>query len=195
MTGIEKVVVSQIGMNELKSHIIDVMPIGVIVYKETMRIAFRNKKAELFLRRHDLPGEVPMIARRMFSAIKNSQFDQVFPGEVYLYKRLQGSQSRWVFRLDMNKSDPPEVTVFISEEPVSETVDLLKARRRFKFTRRETDVIRRLLRGLKNGDIATDMNIREQTVKDYLSNIYEKTGVGSRIALARVLMNFKSSDE
>ncbi len=182
-------------MDELKGHIIDVMPIGVIVYKETMRVAFRNKKAELFLRRHDLPGEIPMIARRMFTAMKKSRFNQLFPGEVYVYKRLQGSQSRWVFRLDMNKSDPSEVIVFISEEPISETVDLLKARRRFKFTRRETDVIRRLLRGMKNGDIAADMNIREQTVKDYLSNVYEKAGVGSRFELARVLMNFKSVDE
>ncbi len=182
-------------MDELKSHIIDVMPIGVIVYKETMRIAFRNKMAELFLRRHDLPDEIPMIARRMFSAVKNSQFNQIFPGEVYVYKRLQGSHSRWVFRLDMNESGRPVVIVFVSEESISETVDLLKARRHFKFTRRETDVIRRLLRGLKNSDIADDMNIREQTVKDYLSNIYEKVGVGSRFALARVLMNFKSSDE
>ncbi len=193
MTGLE--VVCQTSVNELRSHIIDVMPVGVIVYRETMKIAFRNKKAELFLRRHDLPGEIPTIVRRMFSAIKTSRFKQMFPGEVYVYKRLQGSQSRWVFRLDMNKSGGPEVIVFISEETDSATVDLLKARRQFKFTRRETDVIRRLLRGMKNGDIAADMNIREQTVKGYLSSAYEKAGVDSRIALAKVLMNFKSSDE
>ncbi len=182
-------------MNEMKSHIIDVMPLGVIVYKETMRVAFKNRRAELFLRRHNLPGEIPTIVRRMFSAIKTSRFNQMFPGEVYVYKRLQGSRSRWVFRLDMNKFGSSVVIVFIAEEPDSSTVNLLEARRQFKFTRRETDVIRRLLRGLKNGDIAADMNIREQTVKGYLSSIYEKAGVGSRFGLAKVLMNFKSSDE
>ncbi len=181
-------------MIELMDRIFDVMPLGVIVYRETMQIVFRNKTAKLFLKRHDLPDEVPTVVKRMFSSMNKSCFNEDFPGEVYIYKKLEGSHSRWIFKLDVNRTGYPHVIVFVSEESLSDTTDLLEVRRQFKLTRRETDVIRRLLRGLKNADIADEMDIREQTVKDYLSSIYEKAGVRNRLALVRVLMNFRCPD-
>lgn len=181
-------------MNEALSHIVDLMPLGVIVYDEEMRITFRNKRAELFMKRHELPDEIPGIADRMFAAIKSSSFNELFPGEIYLYKKLPGSQSRWTFKLDTATPDQPSVIAFISEDSVSDTLDLLGARRKYKWTRRETDVVRRVVSGLKNGEIADEMEISEQTVKDHLSNIYEKVGVRNRMALVRVLMDFRISE-
>ncbi|MGD1076548.1 MAG: LuxR C-terminal-related transcriptional regulator [Thermodesulfovibrionales bacterium] len=37
--------------------------------------------------------------------------------------------------------------------------------------------------------MADDLEISEQTVKDYLSNIYAKVGVENRFALASFLLN------
>lgn len=59
---------------------------------------------------------------------------------------------------------------------------------RFGLTRREADVLKRLLDGLKNADIAKKMAIAEQTVKDHLSRIYKKMGVKNRLELMRSLI-------
>ena len=62
-------------------------------------------------------------------------------------------------------------------------------RQQYKLTRRETDIIRRVLDGLKNIEISKDLEIVEQTVKDHLSNIYMKIGVQDRFDLIRSLVS------
>ena len=47
----------------------------------------------------------------------------------------------------------------------------------------------RVLNGLKNSEISDNLDIAEQTVKDYLSNIYVKLGLENRLALASILFN------
>ena len=53
------------------------------------------------------------------------------------------------------------------------------------LTPREQEIVRRLGRGLRNREIATEMLISEHTVKVHLSNIYAKLGVDGRLALMR----------
>lgn len=53
------------------------------------------------------------------------------------------------------------------------------------LTPREQEIVRRLGRGLRNREIATEMSISEHTVKVHLSNIYAKLGVDGRLALMR----------
>jgi DNA-binding CsgD family transcriptional regulator len=47
---------------------------------------------------------------------------------------------------------------------------------------RETEVLRELVSGAKNGDIAMRLGITERTVKSHLKSIYQKLGVASRSA-------------
>ena len=61
-------------------------------------------------------------------------------------------------------------------------------RQRFRLTRRETDILRRVIDGSKNTEIAEELEISEQTVKDHLSNVYLKTGTENRMALMRNLV-------
>lgn len=51
------------------------------------------------------------------------------------------------------------------------------------LTPREIEVVRLLSRGLRNRDIAERTGITEGTVKVHLHNIYEKLGLGGRMAL------------
>ena len=83
----------------------------------------------------------------------------------------------------------PFVSVFITEESGSNEIDLNRIRSHFRLTRRETDVLGRVLNGLKNIEISDDLDISEQTVKDHLSDIYAKLGVENRFALASLLFN------
>jgi DNA-binding NarL/FixJ family response regulator len=52
------------------------------------------------------------------------------------------------------------------------------------LTRRERDVLRLLIDGYTNGEIAERLRIREQTVKDHVSAMFKKFGARSRVSLA-----------
>ncbi len=176
-------------MNDVLSFILDKTPIGVIVYDQKMEIVFRNKEAEKFSKRYKFSDDVTTLCGRIFDAINNEKLKELFPGEVYLYKKVEGSPSRWTFRFHICERSAPFVAVFIIEDTVSNDVDLNKIRSTFKLTRRETDVLRRVLDGLKNVAIAEDFDVSEQTIKDHLSNIYMKIGVRNRFELASFLLS------
>ncbi|MHB8882879.1 MAG: helix-turn-helix transcriptional regulator [Thermodesulfovibrionales bacterium] len=175
-------------MQEIKNVILEKIPVGVISFDRRMTVVFRNRAAEKFLRRQKLPPEVMSVAGRIFEAMDSRQMAALFPGEVLILKRLEGSGSNWTFKLEALESPWPAVCVFIMEEAASAKLDLNNIRTQFGLTRRETDVLRRVINGLTNRDIACDLEIAEQTVKDHLSNIYEKMGIKNRFAIVRFLM-------
>jgi DNA-binding NarL/FixJ family response regulator len=49
-----------------------------------------------------------------------------------------------------------------------------------QLTPRERQVLERLADGWDNAQIARDLGLAEQTVRNYVTNIYEKLGVHSR---------------
>ena len=53
-----------------------------------------------------------------------------------------------------------------------------------RLTPRELGVIGRVVDGASNKDIAIDLGLSEQTVKNHLSNIFDKLGVSNRLELA-----------
>lgn len=52
------------------------------------------------------------------------------------------------------------------------------------LTERERDVLTLVAKGRANGDIALELGLAEQTIRNYVSRIYEKVGVHSRVELA-----------
>ena len=51
------------------------------------------------------------------------------------------------------------------------------------LTKREEDVVRLLAEGLQNRDIASELNLSEHTIENYLFHIFDKLGVSSRVEL------------
>jgi DNA-binding CsgD family transcriptional regulator len=67
---------------------------------------------------------------------------------------------------------------------------------RFRITRREQDVVRGVLDGRSNAEIAAAFFISEKTVETHIYNVYQKTGVKSRIQLLNLFRgNSESSPE
>jgi DNA-binding CsgD family transcriptional regulator len=52
-----------------------------------------------------------------------------------------------------------------------------------RLTRRESQIIEFLLLGFTNSEIGTELNLKEQVVKNYLKTIFDKTGIKNRVAL------------
>jgi len=51
------------------------------------------------------------------------------------------------------------------------------------LTRREEDVVRLVVDGMKNREIAERLNVKEHSVRNYIYRIFEKLGVSSRVEL------------
>jgi len=59
--------------------------------------------------------------------------------------------------------------------------------KRFNFTRREEEIVRLLLAGLKTKDVATKLYIAERTVTTHIHNIFEKAEVSNKLELFHIL--------
>lgn len=59
--------------------------------------------------------------------------------------------------------------------------------RELEITSREREIITRVALGLDNREIAKALHISPKTVKNHLTNIFDKTGVRSRLQLANLL--------
>ncbi len=59
---------------------------------------------------------------------------------------------------------------------------------RFKFTKRESEIIDGIIQGKSNQQISDMLNLSMNTVKTHLQRIFNKTGVSSRNELAYLLM-------
>jgi DNA-binding NarL/FixJ family response regulator len=66
----------------------------------------------------------------------------------------------------------------LSDAPATHLVDTKGAN---LLSKREEDVVRWLAEGLTNGEIARELEISENTVKNYLFRIFNKLGVSSRV--------------
>jgi DNA-binding NarL/FixJ family response regulator len=63
--------------------------------------------------------------------------------------------------------------------------------RDFGLTPRELDIVRTIVAGYSNREIARHLAISEDTVKNHLSNIFDKLGVSSRLELALFAVNHR----
>ncbi|HEY5998770.1 MAG TPA: LuxR family transcriptional regulator [bacterium] len=163
-------------------------PLGVLVFRADLRVAYCNARAARFLEHHALPAEVQVICRNMFRALADGSFAERFPGQVCLSREIGQAARRWMFRFTHRPGPPPLVCVYLFEITASSQIDLNVARQDYRLTRREADLVQHVLDGEKNQDIAAELGISEQTVKDHLSSVYEKVGVKNRVALVRLLM-------
>jgi DNA-binding NarL/FixJ family response regulator len=60
----------------------------------------------------------------------------------------------------------------------------------FRFSERESDVLRLLAQGLSNADIAAQLFITEGTVRNYTSEIFKKLGVSDRTQAALMAVRY-----
>jgi DNA-binding NarL/FixJ family response regulator len=67
---------------------------------------------------------------------------------------------------------------------MSEEMDAVGARVRDRLTPKEIKIVALIVQGFKNKEIASHLGTTEQVIKNYLRNVYDKTGVSDRLELA-----------
>src|ERR1700683_2551927 len=67
-------------------------------------------------------------------------------------------------------------------------------RKTYGLTPRELEVVTCIVEGCSNKDIAKQFTISEETVKRHLSNVFDKTGVSTRLELALFAISHKLVD-
>lgn len=67
---------------------------------------------------------------------------------------------------------------------VAEEADAVGARVRDRLTPKEIKIVALIVQGFKNKEIASHLGTTEQVIKNYLRNVYDKTGVSDRLELA-----------
>jgi DNA-binding NarL/FixJ family response regulator len=104
------------------------------------------------------------------------------------YAESTGSPQRFSRRTDDACEFFRDVRLFLSI-PVERTSMLIdRAVSSLRLTTRERELIFAITAGQNNKQIALTLGIREQSVKNQLSALYHKLGVGSRLQLAIVAM-------
>lgn len=78
---------------------------------------------------------------------------------------------------------PPRMSKLLFDYVRRHTSDLPNARTRARLglTRREQELIPLIARGLTNKEIASQLNLSEQTIKNHIHRIIHKVGVGDRL--------------
>lgn len=81
---------------------------------------------------------------------------------------------------------------WLGGRPVTNLVDIVRdlvaesgpPRNTFNLTPREIEIVQAIVEGCTNKDIAARFSIAQDTVKRHLTNIFDKTGVSTRLELA-----------
>jgi len=72
---------------------------------------------------------------------------------------------------------------------ISETLDSFS--NKYNLSERETEIVSMIILGKSNKEIADDLFISIQTVKNHLHNIYKKSGTGNRLAIMKIALDMK----
>ena len=83
------------------------------------------------------------------------------------------------------------ILIVISEVGVGAWQDkvIAQAKEMFHLTARETTVVHHLLKGWTNKEIANEMRLTEQTIKEHLKHISEKTRATTRTGIAMTIIH------
>jgi two-component system, NarL family, nitrate/nitrite response regulator NarL len=85
-------------------------------------------------------------------------------------------------------NDSLGILVEAVRETLSNTIRA-KPKKDYGLTRRELDIISKIVNGRSNREVGEEFSISERTVKHHLTNIYNKVGVSSRLQLALFAVN------
>jgi DNA-binding CsgD family transcriptional regulator len=84
---------------------------------------------------------------------------------------------------------PEEATIITPVNNVTASWDAALIERQFGFTKREAEIVREILRGKKDDDIAKELCIAFSTLRTHIKHVFSKADVHSRSSLCHKVLN------
>jgi DNA-binding CsgD family transcriptional regulator len=177
---------------------------GILVFTTCLQLLYINEEARAFCGRLNkkragkaMNGVVPVEIIKMCEAVSRnfSSRRNVKDWEHFQLRQLAGSQESLVLLRGLGLPDRGGLTksrVLILMEDVAHRQAIIakSVDGRFRLTTRERTAVIYLLQGLTNKEIACRMMICEQTVKEHIKHIMEKTKTTTRTGiLSKILLS------
>lgn len=174
---------------------------GILLFSTSMKLMWADRRAWELCKRLGVkkdgrsPGLLPEpileVGARVMRALKDNP--GVKDWEQFQNRRVIRESGKPVLLCgygipDQARPAQSRILVVAQELGFQEDAALEQAKEMYRFSDRETAVVRRLLKGWSNKQIAYELRLTEQTVKEHVTRIMKKTRNGSRTGiLLRVL--------
>lgn len=172
--------------------------LGVIVLAPSIQLRYRNQQARVLCEQINqyenvktasgvLPAAVTSLAdeirRLLRTRTESKDWEQI------QLRRVVGNPDRPVqlcgFGLiDADLAKSRIVIVLQETSPAYWHKRILdRSKEKFQLTMREADILQQLLKGWTNKEIATALQLSEQTVKEHIKHLLAKTGINTRTGI------------
>ena len=171
-------------MEKILEFIQKKMPLGAIVFDEKMRVIYHNSTADKFLKRYGIAAELAAIAGKIFRE-RHATDKNTLSKAISFKATTKGMPVNLSIKYLYSDEPYPRVSIFISTKPCNSQLDVEEVIRRYDLTKKEAEILRQIVRGLKNAEIARELHMQVPAVRDHLRSIYKKCGVKSKLELVR----------
>jgi len=177
---------------------------GIILLSASMRLLYKDQRAgelcEQIIRSQGgktangvLPPAVVSLANEIRNIFQTPR--EAKDWEQFQLRRIVNTLQRPVLIYGMGLAAPNEwetrILIVINEIGVGawQNKVIAQAKEKFNLTAREMIVVQHLLKGWTNKEIANEMGLAEQTVKEHCKHIFEKTSTTTRTRLLMQLVH------
>ncbi len=174
---------------------------GLVSLTLSLQLVHMNSRAvqllkEIGAQQKPTPGQFPPVLRSVAESMLTSisDCDSVDEwGELYVSQYLALpplSLYLQAFVLpDAVQCEQSRIMIVIEEKTVGKAASVVPSENRFQLTEREIEVLMHLAKGLTNKEIGARLGISEQTVKEHLKHIMEKTHCTTRTGVLMQLLH------
>lgn len=184
---------------------------GILMLSASMQMLYRDRRSwelcGLINRHHNsksatgvLPPAVADLAAEIMKALKDGTTKD---HENIRIKRLIGDVNHPVLLCglglaDQNGNHDSRILIIMEEIGRRQNTAAEQAKEMFRLTDREVAVVQNLLKGWTNKEIANALGVTEQTVKEHIKHIMEKTKTTTRtgvlVQIARLSVERPTSE-
>ncbi len=135
-----------------------------------------------------VPEEILSVCDELMRHMEEQDREHREEQEHFIYKNIVNNEEDYFLRaIPIHRisvaEDASHIMVTVERFSTRLTADIKEVGQRFELTKRETQVLKGVARGMTNRDVSRVLFISEHTVKDHLRNIMHKMGVNNRSLL------------
>jgi DNA-binding CsgD family transcriptional regulator len=165
---------------------------GMLIFDMNNRLLYSNKEASNIIPDlQNMPEEIYNLCNRVKGSIDIKSGINAPNMNYYVVLQIDSGPTYSVRAFLMGRhgenKKPVYIMVLIEKIIEKHTMDFEKAKRDFRLTNRESEVLKLICEGLANKEISEKLFISEYTVKDHIKKIMRKMNVVSRNEIMAIL--------